>query len=104
MSNPLLQTVQELVSSISNVVDQDDVPTHVVDKVQNLVNGIIEYLNSFKEHEPPLQQCRWISVIEDNFTIQLPKVVCDSLGWEPGDTLAWKLNSDGTVSVRKMDK
>lgn len=34
--------------------------------------------------------------------LEFPPDLVDQLGWEIGDTLTWDMNSDGTVSVKKV--
>ena len=33
-----------------------------------------------------------------------PEDLCDSMGWEVGDTLKFKVDSDGTVTIEKVEK
>lgn len=50
-------------------------------------------------------QTHTATLIEDgeNLVLPLPLEMLQELGWEPGDTLIWTDNEDGTFSLRKRD-
>lgn len=40
----------------------------------------------------------------DEYFLTIPDELLDSLGWEEGDVLEWKVNSDGTVLLERVDE
>jgi len=38
------------------------------------------------------------------YYLTIPDEIIDSLGWEEGDVLEWKLNKDGTVLLERVDE
>lgn len=110
-------TVKEMADSIATMVDEPDVPAEVIDSVQNTVNGLLEYVKtqenvladkmeskiSHDYRKQALQQSTWTTIIDDDWTVKLPKFVCDSLGWSPGDRFRWEIVGDNTAVVRKSD-
>ena len=110
-------TVKEIADAIATMVDEPDVPAEVIDSVQNTVNGLLEYVKtqenvladkmeskiSHDYRKQALQQSTWITTIDDDWTVKLPKFVCDSLGWSPGDRFRWEIVGDNTAVVRKSD-
>jgi len=38
------------------------------------------------------------------YYLTIPDELIDSLGWEEGDVLEWKLNKDGTVLLERVDE
>lgn len=110
-------TVKEMADAIATMVDEPNVPAEVIDSVQNTVNGLLEYVKtqenvladkmeskiSHDYRKQALQQSTWTTTIDDDWTVKLPKFVCDSLGWSPGDRFRWEIVGDNTAVVRKSD-
>lgn len=110
-------TVKEMADAIGTMVEDPNVPAEVVDSVQNTVNGLIEYVKtqenvladamegkiSYDYRNQPLQQSSWVTQIGDDWTITLPKWVCERLGWASGDGLKWTVTNDNAVMVEKLD-
>ena len=106
-----------MADAIATMVDEPDVPAEVIDSVQNTVNGLLEYVKtqenvladkmeskiSHDYRKQALQQSTWTTTIDDDWTVKLPKFVCDSLGWSPGDRFRWEIVGDNTAVVRKSD-
>ena len=38
------------------------------------------------------------------YYLTIPDEIIESLGWEEGDVLEWKLNKDGTVLLERIDE
>ena len=38
------------------------------------------------------------------YFITLPEELIQSVGWEEGDVLEWRVNKDGTVVLERIDK
>src|SRR6056300_324886 len=98
-------SVKEMAESACIAVDQDKVPAETIDAVQNILNGLIEHVkvceNDIAEamedkikHDYKHQQSNFYTKINDDWTIDLPSIVVDQLGWKPGDMLTWKALND----------
>lgn len=110
-------TVKELADAIAAAVEDDKVPADIADRVSNLSIGLSAYIATCEDeiatamenkicHDyrtGALQQTTGTLVIEDDYTVQLPKYVTELLGWAPGDTLEWEVKDGSTVIVRKVD-
>ena len=110
-------TLKELLESIAIRIDEEKVPAEVVDTVSNIVIGAKEYLvtceNEIAEameqkivhdyESGAYQQTTGTLFIDDDWTVQLPKYLVETLGWRPGDRLEWKVGGKGHVMVRKVD-
>lgn len=44
-----------------------------------------------------------VKVIDDEYYIDLPQDLLDSLGWKEGDTLLWYIDEHGGVFIKKKD-
>lgn len=40
----------------------------------------------------------------DEYFLTLPDELLTNLGWEQGDMVEWRLNSDGTVLLERVDQ
>jgi len=107
-------SVKEMAESACIAVDQDKVPAETIDAVQNILNGLIEHVkvceNDIAEamedkikHDYKHQQSNFYTKINDDWTIDLPSIVVDQLGWKPGDMLTWKALNDTEFMVKKVD-
>jgi hypothetical protein len=107
-------TVKEMAESAAVVVDRDEVPAETIDSVQNILTGLIEHIkvceNEIAEamegkitHDYKYQQSSFYTKINDDWTINLPRIVIEQLGWKPGDLLAWKALNDREFMVKKVD-
>jgi hypothetical protein len=110
-------TLKELLESVAIRIDEENVPAEVVDTVSNIVIGAKEYLitceNEIAEameqkiaHDyksGAYQQITGTLFIDDDWTVQLPKYLVETLDWRPGDRLEWKVEDNGHVMVRKVD-
>lgn len=38
------------------------------------------------------------------YFVTLPEELIESVGWEEGDVLEWRVNKDGTVVLERIDK
>ena len=107
-------SVKEMAESACTAVDQDKVPAETIDMVQNILNGLIEYVkvceNDIAEamegkigHDYKYQQSSFYTKVNNDWTIDLPRVVVEQLGWKPGDLLSWKALNDTEFMVKKVD-
>jgi hypothetical protein len=107
-------SVKEMADSASIAVDQDKVPAETIDTVQNILNGLVEYVKVCENdiadamegkivHDYKYQQSSFYTKINDDWTIDLPRVVVEQLGWKSGDLLTWKVLNDKEFMVKKVD-
>jgi hypothetical protein len=107
-------SVKEMAESACIVVDQDKVPAETIDAVQNILTGLIEHVkvceNDIAEamegkigHDYRHQQSSFYTKINDDWTIDLPRVVIEQWGWKSGDLLSWKVLNDTEFMVKKVD-
>jgi bifunctional DNA-binding transcriptional regulator/antitoxin component of YhaV-PrlF toxin-antitoxin module len=40
----------------------------------------------------------------DEYFLTIPEELLATLGWEEGDVVEWRLNSDGTVLLERVDQ
>jgi len=40
----------------------------------------------------------------NEYCITIPDEIIDSVGWEEGDVLEWRLNKDGTILLERIDE
>jgi hypothetical protein len=111
-------TVKELAEAIGTAVEDGRVPADIADRVSNMAIGLSAYITTCEDelatamedkikHDykaGALQQTTGVLVIDDDYTVQLPKYVTSLLGWAPGDTLGWEVKDGGSVVVRKLEK
>jgi len=107
-------SVKEMADSASIAVDQDKVPAETIDTVQNILNGLVEYVKVCENdiadamegkivHDYKYQQSSFYTKINDDWTTDLPRVVVEQLGWKSGDLLTWKVLNDKEFMVKKVD-
>ena len=107
-------SVKEMADSASIAVDQDKVPAETIDTVQNILNGLVEYVKVCENdiadamegkivHDYKYQQSSFYTKINDDWTIDLPRVVVEQLGWKSGDLLTWKVLNDKEFMVKRVD-
>jgi len=107
-------SVKEMADSASIAVDQDKVPAETIDTVQNILNGLVEYVKVCENdiadamegkivHDYKYQQSSFYTKINDDWTIDLPRIVVEQLGWKSGDLLTWKVLNDKEFMVKKVD-
>lgn len=110
--------VKDMAESAAIAVDQSTVPAETIDTVQNILTGLIEYVkvceNEIAEamegkitHDyksQGYQQTKFYTKINDDWSIDLPGVVVNALGWKSGDLLTWTVLNDTEFMVKKVDK
>lgn len=107
-------SVKEMAESACTAVDQDKVPAETIDSVQNILNGLIEHVKVCEDeiseamegkisHDYRYQQSSFYTKINDDWTVDLPGVVVEQLGWKSGDLLSWKALNDKEFMVKKVD-
>jgi len=107
-------SVKEMADSASIAVDQDKVPAETIDTVQNILNGLVEYVKVCENdiadamegkivHDYKYQQSSFYTKINDDWTTDLPRVVVEQLGWKSGDLLTWKVLNDKEFMVKRVD-
>lgn len=107
-------TIEENVRAMLGVLDREDVPAPVADKLMNILIGMEAYIDSRTtdlcedlenhikaQHGGGVKQRGYTKVLDDG-TILLPEYVLKELGWEPGDILEWSLKDDRSVQLRKF--
>lgn len=107
-------SVKDMAESAAIAVDQETVPAETIDSVQNILNGLIEYVkvceNEIAEamegkigYDYKYQQSSFYTKINEDWTIDLPRLVVEQLGWKPKDILTWKVLNDNEFMVKKLD-
>jgi len=109
----------ELVRSIPGIVDREDVPNEIIDKVSNVVNGIADYVDfaadsicddmeskiSFDYANRPsrYQQTVFFSEVKADGEIEIPVPILDQLNWSVGDSLQFTVSDDNSsILIRKI--
>jgi len=55
--------------------------------MNKVFESTVEYNEDFSEHY-----------------VTIPDEIIDSVGWEEGDVLEWRLNKDGTILLERIDE
>lgn len=109
----------ELVRSIPGIVDREDVPSEIVDKVSNVVNGIADYVDfaadsicedmeskikfDYSNRPSRYQQTVFFSEVKGDGVIQIPLPILDQLNWSVGDSLQFTvLDDNSSIIIRKI--
>jgi hypothetical protein len=107
-------TVEENIEALLGILDREDVPAPVADKLMNILIGMSGYVDArstdlcedlehhIKKQIGPGHKWRGYLKVEDGGVITLPICVVKHLGWEPGDILEWSLLNDGAVQLKKF--
>lgn len=106
-------TIEENVQAMLGILDREEVPAPVADKLMNILTGMEGYIdarmtdlcedleNHIKaQYGAGVKWCGYTKVSDDG-TILLPDYVVKDLGWKPGDLLEWSLRDDKSVQLKK---
>lgn len=106
--------IEENIQAMLGILDREDVPAPVADKLTNILIGMEGYIDSRTtdlcedlenhiktQHRDGVKWRGYTKVSEDG-TITLPDYVLKDLGWKPGDLLEWSLKDDRSVQLKKF--
>jgi hypothetical protein len=106
--------IEESIESLLGILDREEVPAPVADKLMNILIGMSGYVDArstdlsddlehhIKKHLVPGYKWRGYLKMGEDGTIIFPPDLLNELGWKPGDILQYSLNHDKSVRIEKF--
>lgn len=107
-------TIEENIEAMLGILDREDVPAPVADKLMNILIGMEAYVDArstdlcddlehhIREQLGPRHKWRGYLKMEEGGVVTLPPDLLNELGWKPGDILQYSLNHDKSVRIEKF--
>jgi hypothetical protein len=107
------QAINENLEAILDILDKEEVPAPVCDRLMNVVIGLQEYINTagdgicddLENHiKNQYQGVKWRGYlkVEEGGVINFPPDLLNQLGWKAGDMLQYSLNDDKSIRIEKF--
>lgn len=107
-------TIEENIQAMLGILDREDVPAPVADKLMNILIGVEGYIdarttdlcedleNHIKAQYEGGVKWRGYTKVSKDGTVLLFHHVLKELGWKSGDLLEWSLKDDRTLQLKKF--
>lgn len=108
-------TIKELIQTALAVAESSDLDSsETSDRLMNTLIGLNSYVQGNEDSIATAMEDKIVAdyakkplmtgeaSVDDYWRISFPDHMIELIGWEPGDTLIWTENSDGSFSIRKV--